>query len=117
MYKPLPRGVLLNICEQNFTIVSTLFNFAQLFIRGNSRYLRSVGTGKYATPAGTLSGKLRTFPTVKSKTIEFFSIQPNNTTINSTEFSSKKLLPEKELQSGHYAAYFEVPVADTCYTY
>ena len=80
-------------------------------------------------PLRTLSGKLRTFPTVKSKTIGFtppFKLTQveshgpvavlyswSNTAVHFRK-SARELLLEKEQLSGHYAAYFEVD--GTCYT-
>ena len=55
-----------------------LFQLAQLFICGNSGYLsKALELANMPHPPGiklplhTFSGKLRTFPTVKSKTIVF----------------------------------------------
>ena len=62
----------------------------------------------------TFSGKLRTFPTVKSKTIGFLLDRTQQYTPVLVAKTPCELLPEKELLSGHYAAYAEV--AGTCYT-
>ena len=112
-------------CEQNFMIVSAptlLLHLPQLFIRGNSGYLfpkrwnwqmcHTHQTFKH--PLRTFSGKLRTFPTVKSKTIGFLLDRTQQYTPVLVAKTPRELLPEKELLSGHYAAYSEV--AGTCYT-
>ena len=62
----------------------------------------------------TFSGKLRTFPTVKSKTIGFLLDRTQQYTPVLVAKTPRELLPEKELLSGHYAAHSEV--AGTCYT-
>ena len=95
-----------------------LFQLAQLFICGNSqcRFPKCWNWQIYhahwafKVPLHTFSGKLQTFPTVKSKTIRFFSMKPNSTL---QLFWRIPRVPEKELPSGHYAAYSRV--AGTCY--
>ena len=61
-------------------------------------------------PLQTFSGKLRTFPTVKSKTIGFLLDRTQEYTPVLVAKTPRELLPEKELLSGHYAAYSEVNV-------
>ena len=104
-------------CEQNFTIVST-----STFIRGNSR-CRFLKRWKwqichahwaFPLPLRTLSGKLQTFHTVKSKTIRILFDRIQRYTPVHFGKSPRELLPEKEQLSGHYAAYSEVD--GTCYT-
>ena len=59
-------------------------------------------------PLRTFSGKLRTFPMVKSKTIGFLlDLTQQYTPVLFTK-TPCELLPEKELLSGHYAACSEV---------
>ena len=62
----------------------------------------------------TFSGKLRTFPRVKSKTIGFLLDLTQQYTLVLFTKTPCELLLEKELLSGHYAAYSKV--AGTCYT-
>ena len=102
---------------------SVLFHVAQRFICGNSWYLfpkrwnwRTCHTHRaFQLPFRTLNGKLRTFPTVKSKTMEFLHDLTQQYTPVHFGKSPRELLPEKEQLSGHHAAYFEV--AGTCYTH
>ena len=68
----------------------------------------------FKLPLPTFSGKLQTFPTVKSKTIGFLLDWTQQYTPVLFTKTPRELLPEKELLSGHYAAYSEV--AGPCYT-
>ena len=56
----------------------------------------------------TFSGKLRTLPTVKSKTIGFPLDRTQQCTPVLVAKTPRELLPEKELLSGHYATHSEV---------
>ena len=58
-------------------------------------------------PLRTFSGKLRTFPTVKSKTIGLLLDQTQQYTPVLVAKTPCELLLEKELLSVHYAAYSE----------
>ena len=98
-----------------------LFQLAQLFIRGNSRYCFPKRWNwqichahrAFRHPVCTFRGKLRTFPTVKSKTIGFLLHRTQKYSPVPFWRIPHELLPEKELQSGHYAAYSRA--AGTCY--
>ena len=80
-----------------------LFQLAQLFIRGNSRYCfpkRWNGQMCHAHtvfrhPLCTFRGKLRTFPTVKSKTIGFLLHRTQKYTPVPFWRIPRELLPEK----------------------
>ena len=111
-------------CKPNITIVSTplcSIQLAQLFIRENSGYLFPKcwnwqichSHQVFKLPLRTFSGKLRTFPTVKSKTIGFLLDLTQQYTPVLFAKTPRKLLPEKELLSGHYAAYSEVAARDS----
>ena len=84
-----------------------LFHLAQLFIRGNSGYLfpkrwnwQLCHTHQaFKHPLWTFSGKLRTFPMVKSKTIGFLLDQTQQYTTVLFAKTPRELLPEKELLS------------------
>ena len=103
-------------CEQNFLHQYVLFPLAQLFIHGNSGYLfpkrwnwQMCHTHQaFRHPLRTFSSKLRTFPMVKSKTIAFFHDRTQQYTPVLVAKTPHELLPEKELLSGHYAAYSEI---------
>ena len=110
-------------CEQKlFLHHYVLFQLAQLFIRGKRGYLfpkcwnwQICHTHQaFKLPLCTFSGKLRTFPMVKSNTIGFLLDLIQQYTPVLFAKTPRELLPEKELLSGHYAAYSEV--ASTCYT-
>ena len=115
-----------NFCEQNFMIVSTplrsISSGSTFYPCGNSGYLfpkrwnwQICHTHQaFKCPLCTFSGKLRTFPTVKSKTIGFLLDLTQQYTPVLFAKTPRELLLEKELLSGHYAAYSEV--AGTCYT-
>ena len=89
-----------------------LFQLAQLFIHGNSRYCFPKcwnwqichAHRTFTLPLCTLSYKL--FPRRK---LDFFSIEPNDSTLqySSKEFHIEVLL-KKELPSSHYVAYSNV---------
>lgn len=96
-------------------MLNDLINFATSKIVKISS--QSTRTGKNAThhwalklPLCTLSGKLRTFPMVKLKTIGFLPDRTQQYTPVLFGETPHELLPEKEkdLLSGHYATYFEV---------
>ena len=57
--------------------------------------------------------KLQTFPTVKSKTIGFLLDLTQQYIPVVFAKTPRELLPEKELLSGHYAAYSEVAARDS----
>ena len=104
-----------------FYTIMLLFQLAQLFIRGNSGYLfpkcwnwQICHTHRaFKLPLPTFSSKLRTFPTVKSKTIGFLLDLTQQYTPVLFAKTPCELLPEKELLSGHYVAYSEVAVRDS----
>ena len=111
-----------NLREQNFFLHQyVLFQLAQLFIRGNSRcrfpkrwnWQICHDHRSLKVPLCIFSGKLRTFPTVKSKTTRLLLHQTQQYTPVLFWRIPQELLPEKELLSGHYAAYSRV--AGTCY--
>ena len=56
-------------------------------------------------PLCTFSGKLQTFPTMKLKTIGLLLDRTQQYTAVCFAKTPRELLPEKELLSGHYAAY------------
>ena len=94
---------------------NALFQLIQLYIRGNSRYLLPKRWNwqichthqALKLSLRTLSGKLRTFPTVKSKIIGFLLDQTQQYTPVHFGKNPRELLPEKvQLTCGHYAAYF-----------
>ena len=67
----------------------------------------------FKLPLCTFRGKLRTFPTVKSKTIAFLLDLTQQYTLVLFAKIPRELLLEKELLSGHYAAYSEVATRDS----
>ena len=67
----------------------------------------------FKLPLRTFSGKLRTFPMVKSKTIGFLLDLTHQYTPVLFAKTPRELLPEKELLSGHYGAYSEVAARDS----
>ena len=67
----------------------------------------------FKIPLRTFSGKLRTFPTVKSKTIGFLLNLTQQYTPVLFAKTPRELLQEKELLSGHYMAYSEVAACDS----
>ena len=111
-------------CEQNFMIVliplPSISN-GSTFICGNSGYLfpkcwnwKICHTHQaFKLPLCTFSGKLQTFPTVKSKTIGFLLNLIQQCTPVLFAKTPCESLPEKELLSGHYVAYSEVPAHDS----
>ena len=112
-------------CEQNFTIVSPPIrstSSGSTFYPWNSGYLfpkcwnwQMCHTHQvFKHPLRTFSGKLRTFPMVKSKTIGFLLDRSQQYTPLFVTKTPRELLPDKELLSCHYVAYSEV--AGTCYT-
>ena len=114
-------GICARKISQLFLHQYILFQLAQLFICGNSQYLFPKcwnwqichAPRAFKLPLRTFSGKLRTFPTVKSKTI---GVLLDRTQLYTTVLFwgiPHELLPEKELPSGHYAAYSRV--AGMCY--
>ena len=84
-------------------------------------FFQSAGTGKCATPTRHLSIHFEPFAVsyelfprpVKSKTIGFLLDRTQQYTPVLVAKTPRELLPEKELLSGHYAAYSAV--AGTCY--
>ena len=98
-----------------------LFQLVQLYISRDSGYLfpkrwnwQICHTHQaFRLPLRTFSGKLRTFPTVKSKTIGFLLDLTQRYTPVLCAKTPCELLPEKELLSGHYAAYSEVAACDS----
>ena len=113
-------GLFANKVSQLFLHHNALFQLIQLFICGNSRYLLPKRWNwqichthqALKRPLRTLSGKLRTFPTVKSKTIGFLLYWTQQCTPVHFGKSPCELLPEKVQLSSHYA-YFEID--GTCY--
>ena len=87
------------------------FQLAQLFIRGNWQICHTHQAFKLSLC--TFSGKLRTFPTVKSKTIGFCLDLTLQYTLVLFVKTPRELLPEKELLNGHYAAFSEVAARDS----
>ena len=98
-----------------------LFQLAQLFICGNSRYCFPKRWNwqichahrAFRRPLCTFHSKLRTFPMVKSKTIGLLLHRTQKYTPVPFWRIPCELLPEKELQRGHYAALSRT--AGTCY--
>ena len=102
-------------CEQNFFSTNTSY-FIWLSVGIVDISFQSAGTD---TPTWHLNFHFRPltvsyehFPWWNQRQLDFFSIEPNSILQFSTQ--KLKLLPEKELLSGHYAAYSAV--AGTCYT-
>ena len=95
-----------NKISQLFLHHYILFQLAELFIHGNSKYL--FPKRAFKLPFCTFSSKLQTFPMVKSKTIGFLlDLTQQYTQVLFTK-TPRQLLPEKELLSSHYVAYSEV---------
>ena len=126
--KPLPRGISVLIWGLFASKISwlflhhnILFHLIQPFIHGNSQYRFPKRWNwqichahrAFQLPLHTLSSKLRTFPTVKSKTIGFLLDRIQQYTPVHFGKSPHELLPEKEPLSGHYAAYSEVTACAT----
>ena len=117
-------NVICGICASKisrlFLHQDILFPLVQLFIRGTSRYRFPKRWNwqichahrAFKLPLRTFCGKLRTFPTVKSKTFEFLHRAQKKSTLQFLRIPND-LLPEKELPSGHYGAYSRA--AGTCY--
>ena len=98
-----------------FYTITLYFN---IFIHGNSGYLfpkhwkwKICHTQQaIILPLSTFSGKLRTFSTVKSKTVGFLlDLAQQYTPV----LFAKTPRQEKELLSSHYAAYSEVAACDS----
>ena len=85
-------------------IVSTPFYLIQLFTRGNSlyRFPKLANMRAFQLPLRTLSSKVQTFSTVKSKTIGFVLNQTQQYTPVYFRKSPRELLSEKEQLSSHY---------------
>ena len=111
-------------CKQNFSIVSTPLRSisarSTFYLWGYSGYLfqkrwnwQICHTHQvFKLALRTFSGELRTFPMVKSKTIGFLlDLTQQHTPVLFAK--TLELLPEKELLSGHYAAYSEVAARDS----
>ena len=77
-----------------------------------SRYTVCHTHQAFKLPLQIFSGKLQTFPTVKSKTIGCLLNLTQQYTPVLFAKTPRELLPEKELLSGHYAAYSEVAARD-----
>ena len=116
-YNKFDRGLFVSKISRLFLHQYVLhIHLAQLFIHWNSGYLFPKRWNwqtchihlEFKLPIRTFGGKLRTFPTVKSKTIEFYLDRTQQYTPVLFAKTPRELLSEKELLSSHYAAYSEV---------
>ena len=114
-------GICVSKISQLFLHQDIVFPLAQIFIHGNSRYHFPKcwnwqichAHRAFRLPLCTFRGKLWTFPTVRLKTFGFLLHRTQKYSPVLFWRIPHELLPEKELPSGHYAAYSRA--AETCY--